>query len=324
MDTKETTQNRRRRATTRPTGRTRQAPRPAKQASRKRSVKSSRNRQNRAPTPAVVYTPAQPLSKGKLLLRLAAVVAVVLAFTFGISIFFKVQKVTVSGTQKYTPWDIREASGIQEGDSLLTMGKAQIAGKIQAALPYVEEVRIGIRLPDTVYIEVREVAVRYSVRDTGGNWWLMTAQGKLLEQVDSSTAGQNTRILGVTLETPQPGAMAVAHEEPEATDEAGQPIPVAVRGSDRLSAALSILQYLEQNGVLGQAASLDVTDYGNMELWYGRQFQVELGDATQLSYKIACMMSVIETLEKRSDHESGIIDVSFTVMPDQPMYTGFE
>ncbi len=322
MDTKETTQKRRRSASTRTrqTSRTRQAPRQAKQAPRK----SSRKRQKRTPTPAVVYTPAQPLSKGKLLLRLAAVVAVVLAFTFGISIFFKVQKVTVSGTEKYTPWDIREASGIQEGDSLLTMGKAQIAGKIQAALPYVDEVRIGIRLPDTVYIEVREVEVRYSVRDTGGNWWLMTAQGRLLEQVDNSIAGQNTRILGVTLDGAQVGGMAVAYEEPEATDEAGQPIPVVVRGSDRLSAALSILQYLEQNGVLGEAASLDVTDYGNIELWYGRQFQVELGDTTQLSYKVSCMMSVIETLEKRSDHESGIIDVSFTVMPDQPMYTGFE
>ena len=51
----------------------------------------------------VVYTQPAPLQRNHFLLRLATVVAVVLALTFGMAIFFKVGPVTVAGTDKYEP-----------------------------------------------------------------------------------------------------------------------------------------------------------------------------------------------------------------------------
>ena len=47
-----------------------------------------------------------------------------IAIGMGLSIFFKVDTITVTGAQKYTAWMVREASGIEEGDGLLTLSKA--------------------------------------------------------------------------------------------------------------------------------------------------------------------------------------------------------
>ena len=273
------------------------------------------------PAPEVVYTPPKPFSRTRMLLHQATIVAVVIAGVFGMSIFFRVENIAVSGNQAYSAWAVREASGIQEGDGLLTFSKATASGKITTALPYVEKVRIGIKLPDTVNIEIVESSVVYSLKDGGGYWWLMTSGGRILEQVDSAKAGEYTTILGVTLANPTVGQQAVAVEQdPGATNESGETVPVTVRGSEQLAAVLSILQYLEQNDIIGQAASVDVTDLGRMKLWYGTQYEVILGDTTQLGYKITCLKSAVDQM---NDYQTGVLDISFTTWPDQIGYTPF-
>ena len=48
----------------------------------------------------VVYTPPKPFKRGKFVLSLVTVVAVVMAIVLGMSIFFKVENIKVSGCQK--------------------------------------------------------------------------------------------------------------------------------------------------------------------------------------------------------------------------------
>lgn len=273
--------------------------------------------------PEVVYTQAKPFNRNRLILQLASVVAVVLALSFGISIFFKVENVTVSGNQKYSAWTVQEASGITKGDSLLAFGKAKASGKITAALPYVESVRIGIKLPNTVNIEIKELDVVYSIKDISEMWWLITAQGRIVERATAATAGEYTTIQGVRLASAAPGQQAVAHEVPAATDAEGNTLGSAVRGSDRLTAALSILQFMEQGGIIGDAASVNVEDLGNIELWYGQRYQVLLGDTTQLEYKINCMNSAINGTNSLKEYDSGVLDISFFIKKDQIVYEPF-
>lgn len=278
-------------------------------------------REVRRPAPDVVYTPPKPFNRNRLLLQLATVVAVVLAFTFGISIFFKVEVVTVSGAQKYTAWQIREASGIAEGDNLLSFGKAKAGGRIKTELPYVDTVRFGIKLPDTVNIEIKEFDVLYSIKDESDGWWLITSDGEIVDSANNATAGEYTSILGVKLAAPERDAQAVAYEQPPAeTSVEGVTAPVTVKASEQLTAALSIVQYLEANGIVGDAVSVDVTDISNIELWYGKQYQVKLGDTSQLGYKVSAMQKAISQL---SDYHMGQLDVSFTYWPNEVGYTPF-
>lgn len=293
-----------------------------KSAQRRGTANTGTATRTKHPTPEVVYTPARPFSRNRFLLKLLTVVAVVIAILFGTSIFFKVDTFMVSGANKYTPWQVREASGIREGDNLLTFGVSAACGKIKTALPYVEDVRIGIELPDTVHIEIVERNVVYAIGAEDGSNWLITSTGDIVEQTSASSVDDYTRILGVSLAGPAQGGQARAAEEPRETLAEGETAP-EVSGVDpaqKLTAALSILQYLEANGVIGQTASVDVSDTGNLQLWYGQQYQVLLGDISRMDYKIECMKAAIDQMDS---YQSGILDVSFRIWTDQPGYSPF-
>lgn len=293
------------------------------------AVKDHRRKTSpKQPAPDVVYTQPMPFNQNRFILKLITVIAVVIAMVFGMSIFFKVKTVTVAGANKYTVWNIREASGIQEGENLLSISEAQISSRITSQLPYVNKVRVGIKLPDTVKIEVEELDVVYAVEASDASWWLMRADGLVVDSTNAADAERYTKLLGVQLESPQIGQQSAAAEPvQDATGDAEQTVPVTVRSGERLDAAISILQYLESNGIIGQAASVNVEDLGQLEIWYEDRFQILLGDTTQLSYKIKMVCIAIN--EHMETYDSGVLDASLTIQPDpekeyQVIYSPFE
>ena len=63
---------------------------------------------------------------------------------------------------------------------------------------------------------------------------------------------------------------------------------------------------------------MDVTSLNNLEIGYEDRFRVILGDSTRLGEKIRIMKA---TIVEMKDYESGILDVSFTLKPDEVVYT---
>lgn len=293
----------------------------AKNRPKKRTPRKSENSRPKTPTPAVIYTQPLPFNRDRLIVQLITVTAVVLAIVMGLSVFFKVKNVTVTGADTYSAWAVREASGISEGDKLLTFSKIRAASQIMANLPYVKGVRIGIKLPDTVNIMIEEESVVYAVKSSDGQWWMMDSDGRVVEQANNAKAATATQLLGVTLEAPAVNQKGIATEmTPSETNELGELIPVTTTGAQRLTAALQIFKALESNDIVGEAASVDVTSTEDIILWYGTRYQVNLGDTSRLDYKIDCMNDAILQM---SDYQSGVLDVSFTIWPNQVGYTPF-
>lgn len=275
---------------------------------RKKRRAPAKPKAQRPEIPEVVYTQPETLDRKKLILRLLTVVAVVIALFVGFSIFFRVDTIVVSGNQKYTAWTVREVSGIEEGDSLLSFGKARACGRIAESLPYVKVVRIGIKLPGTVNIYIDEVEVVYSIQDEKDEWWLMTSEGRLVEKTSAAEASQHTTIKGVRLLDPKSGSKAVAVEpDPEATDAEGETQIVTVTNAERLQTALEIIARLEYNEFMGQTTSVDVTDMGDIEVWYGTQYQVKLGDPGDIDRKVDMMK---QTITQMGSHQSGVLDIT--------------
>jgi len=271
--------------------------------------------------PDVVFLPPKPFSRNRLILHLATIAAVVLAIVLGLSVFFRVDeaKITVSGGQKYSAWEVAQASGIKNGDNLLTFNRAKAAGRIQASLPYVKSVRIGIKLPDTVYIEIVEIDVTYSVQSVSGDWWLISAQGRAVEKVSGEVADATTKILGVTILEPKSGDMVQAYQEPQTeTTPDGEFAPITVEAWERLKAATDIAEFLESNGIYGEMESIDVENVFDIQLWYGEQFQIKLGDRTELGRKIACFKSALD--QELDINDSGVVDIT---KPPQVLFTRF-
>lgn len=295
-----------------------------------------RRRQNRLNTPAVIYTQPASFNRDRLIVQLITVLAVVAAFMIGLSVFFKVKVITVSGAGVYSPYSIQEASGISEGDNLLTFSRARAASQIRANLPYVKSVRIGIKLPDTVNIEIKEDSVVYAIQDDTGIWWLMSSDGKVTEMANTVRASQYTQITGLTISDPVVGQTAVATEraaQAESTDPSASSeettLPTAtaanvVTGAQRMDALLEILKALEDNDIVGSIASIDITYLDDIVLWYGTQYQVNLGDGADtvhsINYRIACMYDAILQM---AEYTTGILDVSFTIRENQVVFTPF-
>lgn len=293
-----------------------------REQARKRKEQKKRKKRPAQPTPAVIYTQPKAFNRDRLFIQLLTVTAVVVALVMGLSVFFKVQNITVTGANVYTAWTVREASGISEGDNLLTFSHARAGALIKANLPYVKTVRFGIKLPDTVNIIIEEDQVVYAIRDTNDQWWLMNSSGRVVEMTNNSRASNYTQILGVRLESPQPDERGVAAEaaQTETDPTTGELLPVTTNGAQRLSSALQIVQALEDNDLVGSAASVDVSDVEDIVVWYGTRYQVELGNDTQLAYKVGVMNNTILQL---SDFDSGVLDISFTIWPDRVVYTQF-
>jgi hypothetical protein len=284
-------------ARTAPTARKRQAPKKEEPKNAAKAVHISAD---------VVYLAPKPFNRSRLALQLITVIAVVLAIVLGLSVFFKVEVIEVSGFDKYTVQEIQDASGIKIGDHLLTFGRTKAAGKIISALPYVKSARIGIKLPNTVKIEIEEVDVTYALKASDGSWWLMSAAGKIVEQVTDVENIRHTKILGVQLESPRVGEQAIAWQDPvPPTDENGNPIPVTVTAAERLNAVISIAGFLEQNRIIGKMESIDVNYLMDIQLWYGNQYQILLGSTDQLGVKIATMKAALSQV----NYDEGILDI---------------
>ncbi len=262
------------------------------------------------PAPEVVYSQPKPFQRRKLMLQLITIFAIVLAVFMGVSVFFRVDTVMVSGASQYSADTVWEASGIQKGDSLLFFGRARAYSQIDRQLPYISNVRFGIKLPGTVMIIVEEIPVAYAIQDASGSWWLMSSQGKVVEKTDAAGANNCTRITGVQLDSPQVGQQAVAYQP------ALEPDAVGPLGSDRLQAALQIACQMERNEMFGEVSTVDVSDPYDLKLWYATRLEVQLGDPEDLERKIATMKAAVIELGPQC---AGVLDIRFT-QADTPIY----
>ena len=227
---------------------------------------------------------------GRVLIMLAIVAAIVL----GVAIFFRVNIVDVQGNVIYSADQVREASGVEVGDNLLMVNRAAINGNIPARMPYVQDVSVGLILPDTVVIRIKESEIAGLVQsDTGSNWYVNT-EGRVLGSSVEGFQGQIVELKGFTIVAPQAGANAVASEGQE----------------ESLTASLEVIRQMEGTGLIEQVTAIDASKSYDLLLYSGDRLEIMLGGTEQLDYKIQYLQVVLDGLE---DYQTGIIDLTFDV-----------
>lgn len=141
--------------------------------------------------------------------RILIMAAVVAAVVLSMVLFFRVRSVEVTGSAYYTADEIRAACGVAQGDNLLTLSRARIAGNIMAELPYVSTVQVTRRLPDTLELTVTEYDVTYAAQGADGASYLITADGKITEKIDETAARGHIAVTGPAAR--RPGRRPAAH-----------------------------------------------------------------------------------------------------------------
>lgn len=96
-----------------------------------------------------------------LLVAIGVVIAVILSLT----VFFKVTAVEVDVSKsQYSAAQIRDASGIEEGDSLFLLNREKAADRISTKLPYTGEIVVKRSFPSKVKIFVEDSTVTAAVK----------------------------------------------------------------------------------------------------------------------------------------------------------------
>lgn len=190
------------------------------------------------------------------LVKLLCIALILTAAIVALTLFFKVQHITVTGTQRYSEAEIVAASGIEREDNLFLLNKYRVAQTIFDTLPYVEEAGIRRALPDTIVITVRECAAAAAI-ETEEGYWLVSENGKLLELVSAAPETCPT-VRGLTPTDCAPSA-ALQSETARETE-----------------ALLALLRAAQERELLADISRIDLSDPEAIRLRYLDRFVVTL------------------------------------------------
>lgn len=224
------------------------------------------------------------------LYKLASVLLVCAAVVAALTLFFKVNTIVVTGQSRYTREQILAAAQVETGDNMYLLNKNAVAQRIRSQCPYVEEVLINRKLPDTLLVEVWETAAAGAFVQEG-DAWLVSARGKILEKRSASALGDCPVVDGCDLLAPAVGSTISFGEE----------------FAYQRQKLLDLWAALEEAGVLEKAGAVYLGDPSVLTMEYDGRFTVRLGWEADFTYKIQNLETVIGRLEV---NETGTIDLT--------------
>ena len=225
------------------------------------------------------------------LYKLLSVLLICTAILVAMTLFFRVDEIVVTGQRRYTEEEIREASGVEAGSNLYMLNKYDIVRAIVAKLPYIEDIRVNRKLPDTLLIEVHESGRPFAlVQD--GSAWLISAGGKIVEQVPEARAGEYGRISGCQLLAPSVGTS----------------IALATEYATLESSLLALLEALEAAGLSENVDGIRLDDLGSLNMDYIGRFTVRMAYGADYDWELKKLTATLES-DKIQDNMTGTIDL---------------
>lgn len=215
------------------------------------------------------------------------------AIVAGSIVFFKAHTFEVEGNQRYTQEELLEATGIQDGDNLLTIPRREIARRMEQELPYLKEVKIHLWPPERVVLSVEETQPA-AVLESEGTSWYVDSDGKLLER--NVESGGYPSVTGLILLAPSEGTEMVVDVEEE----------LKAKGLRNLLAAL------EERELLSQVQSIDLTSGSSVTMLYDNRLTVKMGLNDDFHYDIKMLQAAQEEYiqENWSETDTGTLDMS--------------
>ena len=228
---------------------------------------------------------------GGFLYKLLSVLLICGCLVAAITLFFRVDTVVITGEKRYTEEEIRQASGVADGDNLFLLNKYQVIRNIAEALPYIEieNTRIQRKLPDTLLIQVQECGDPLAWAQEG-TVWLVSPAGKIVEQSDSA-AGYPT-IDGCQLLAPSVGTQ----------------IAVDTADETRRQGLLDLLAALEETGNLEKVNAIHLGEASYLSMDYMGRFTVKMPYNTDFDYKLQILELAIAS-GKIQENMTGTFDM---------------
>lgn len=191
-----------------------------------------------------------------------------------VTVFFRVDKLDVTGSPHYTAEEITKTLGVEKGDNLFSFRIGSLEKKVMKEYPYLSRVEIERVLPDGLRVKAVDAVPAVAIDLEGGGCFLADAQGKLLEQAASAPEGV-APVTGVLL--------------PEG--QAGQTL--ADMDDKRVKMLLDITKALDKQGMTGDVDFINVSATYDVRFGYLGRLDVRLGEATELDDKLRMLARIV-------------------------------
>ena len=227
----------------------------------------------------------------------------------------------------YTVAQVVETMGVSLGDHLLEMDLEAMAQTLEQQLPWLENVRVRYRLPNTLVVQADPAHPRYALVSED-QWATVSSRLKVL-QLDSQQP-QGLVSLDAGKAAVQVGQQLVLQTDPEPVDEAAilgqedlsneekaaaleqarQEAQTAAQeaSNQRMESLQLLLQTLDKWNLSAGVTSVTVADDMEMQFGYQGRIQVLVGTSNQLDYKIQFSAEILAHQLSASDR--GTLDSS--------------
>ena len=212
-------------------------------------------------------------SKSMKYLPLTAALFIV-ALIVGLSGFFRLSDIVITGAELYSEAEILEASEIEKGDNLLFLSESAVRNKITGKLAYAGDVNVIIKYPSTIEIQMNESKGIASI-STVGYYWIIGTDGKILEQTDLNGAADTISVKGINILEPKVGDIIQSADE------------------TKKMYLIDLLRAIDENDADDKIKELDITSIANIKFDYADRFTVNYGDGGDEGAKLKKMVDVI-------------------------------
>lgn len=220
-------------------------------------------------------------NKRRRLTRRLAFLTLTLGMAFlAVTIFFRVDKLRVTGTQHYSAEEITKALGIEQGDNLFSFRIQALERRLLKAYPCLSRVHIERQLPDALVVRAVDAVPAAAVDIAGGGNFLVDKTGKLLERSASVPEGVAS-VTGVLLEDGEPGTR--------------------LKNEGRRMLLLQLLRAFSDADILDDVDFINVSAAYDVRFGYLGRLDIRLGEITRLDEKLRLLRRVVEEELSPSD-----------------------
>lgn len=210
---------------------------------------------------------------------------------------FVVESVVVEGNSFRTTAEVIAQSGIQRGQSMLSVD----ANKVKQAINsdrYLRFRSLYRNFPTTIILRVTEVMPVATLT------WL----GMLITFDEQGIALDQTTQLDLDLQVPVVTGIQLESVQVGAT--------VKTRNALQLETVLAVLAELRSQGALLEVSELNVADLDNMYLITQDGLQVQIGDSELLYDKLRLMRAALPSIRRMGAPVGGILNVTSGLTAD--------
>lgn len=197
-----------------------------------------------------------------------------------LTVFFKVDTITVEGAQKYRAEEIVAGMDVKQGDNLYLWNKVKVCDAMLEKFPYLQSVQIRRHLPNALVVSVTECSASVAIASNGG-YLLLSKEGKALEQ--SATSNGLPVVTGMTL-SDVPLGKILTEDSSESAEE-----------------LLTILQTLDAADMLSDLNFINLSDLHDVHIGYQKRFDIRVNSVDNLAYYLRFAQTVIQDRLSPSD-----------------------